>query len=312
MTRAPRTGTVIKISGYALYVAGVGLALLLQYHYGSTNWRINLSSFAVGLSLVFCGLFLNWRGRQYTAKANAERILTDSKPDVLYLRAFRSDLSTAKAVFGNVYGLRETGWTTQEEQLADGLCPIGNLVAIGQPGEELPTPGAARIYTSDEEWKDVVKRHMLAARLVIIRAGEGKNLLWELKQAVETLNPQKILILVLNMKTKHYESFRTNVMPALRVSLPEAATLSRRSGRVEGLIRFGPDWKPSFFPLQTPYFRRSLIKRYRSSFKFALRPVFESFGLEWQPPPVRVEMVLLHLVVILLLGLGLFISLIRH
>src|SRR5262249_16373494 len=143
MTRAPRTGTVIKISGYALYVAGVGLASLLQYHYGSTNWRIYLSSFAVMLSLVSCGLFLSWHGRQYTAKANGERMLTDSKPKVLYLRAFRSDLSTAKVIFGDFYGLRETGWTTQEEQLEDVLLPIGHLVAIGQPGEELPTPGAA-------------------------------------------------------------------------------------------------------------------------------------------------------------------------
>src|SRR5262249_45712514 len=150
------------------------LSSLWQYRYGSINWWIFLSSYAVGASLFFLGNFLSWRGRQYTAKANAERILTDSKPDVLYLRAFRSDLSTAKGVFGSVYGLREAGSATQEEQLADVLRPIGDLVAIGQPGEELPTPGATRIYPSDEEWKEIVKSQMRTARLVIIRAGEGE------------------------------------------------------------------------------------------------------------------------------------------
>jgi hypothetical protein len=146
----------------------------------------------------------------------------------------------------------------------------------------------------------------------MIRAGTGENLFWELKKAVEALNPQKMLILVLNMKRKHYESFCTNVKPVLRVSLPEAPTLSRRFGRVEGLIAFAPDWKPSFSPVRSPYFRRAMYTPYRSSFKFALRPVFESLGLEWQPLPVRVEKILIPLAGILSVGLRMFIVLIRH
>ena len=78
-----------------------------------------------------------------------------------------------------------------------------------------------RAFTPDEEWKEEVKRRMGAARLVVIRAGVGENLLWEAKHAFETLNPQKVLILVLNMKAKDYESFRTKVNPLLGVSLPE-------------------------------------------------------------------------------------------
>jgi hypothetical protein len=173
---------------------------------------------------------------------------------------------------------------TQEEQLADVLRPIGDLVAIGRPGEALPTPGAARIYASDEEWKAVVKRQMQAARLVIIRAGGRENLLWELKQAVETLNPRNLLILVLSMKAKDYESFRKQVNPVLSVPLPEGATLGQPK-RVSGFIGFGADWKPSVFPIGVPYFRSDFYKPYRQLFKFALRPVFESFGLEWQSPP---------------------------
>jgi len=67
---------------------------------------------------------------------------------------------------------------------------------------------------------------MRVARLVLSRASEGENLLWELKQAVETFSPEKVLILVLNMKAKHYESFRTDVNPILGMSLPAGTTLA--------------------------------------------------------------------------------------
>jgi hypothetical protein len=156
-------------------------------------------------------------------------------------------------------------------------------VAIGRPGEGLPTPGAARIYASDEEWKDVVKRQMQTARLVVIMAAVGENVLWELTQAVETLEPQKVLILVLEMTAKDYESFRTKANPILGVSLPGARATRRRG--VSGFISFAANWKPSFLALKAPYFRSGSFK---SLAKYALRPVFESFGLEWQPPPISV------------------------
>jgi hypothetical protein len=122
------------------------------------NWLIGVVVFFLfwPLPMIFVGAFLFWRGRQYAAKADAERIVADSNPDVLYLRAFRSDPSTAKRVFWSSFvalcGVG--GLTTEEEQLRDVLRPFGDLVAIGKPGEDLPTPGAARIYVSDEEWKE--------------------------------------------------------------------------------------------------------------------------------------------------------------
>ena len=163
------------------------------------------------------------------------------------------------------------------------LRPFGELVAIGRPGEGLPTPGAARIYASDEEWKDVVKRQMQSTRLVVIMAAVGENVLWELTQAT------KMLILVLKMKADDYESFRTKANPILGVSLPARAP-SWRFGRVSGFISFAADWKPNFLALKGPYFRGGSFK---SLAKYALRPVFESFGLEWQPPPIRVSQIFL-------------------
>jgi hypothetical protein len=270
------------------------VGIIISYALSFSGWRILSESkllfwilTVLSPTLMVSGAFLSWRGRQYAAQTSAEGILTDAKAHLLYLRPFRSDETTRKQLFGP----RLT--TSEEEQLADVLLPFGELVAIGRPGEGLPTPGAARIYVSDEEWKNVVKRQMQATRLVVIRAGSGENVLWELTQAVRAVEPQKLLILVLEMKAEDYESFRTKANPILGISLPERAT-PRRFGRVfgfrrvSGFINFAADWKPTFLALKGPYFRSGSFKRLA---KYALRPVFESFGLEWQPPSISVSQI---------------------
>jgi hypothetical protein len=158
MPQAPRYTAWIG-AGIALMVVGIMSSFLLSF----SGWRIWAESkllFAIltvlSPILMFSGAFLSWRGRQYAAQASAESIIADAKTHLLYLRAFRSDAKMEP--------------TSEEEGLADLLRPFGELVAIGRPGERLPTPGAARIYTSDEEWKDVVKRQLQATRLVVIRA----------------------------------------------------------------------------------------------------------------------------------------------
>jgi hypothetical protein len=293
-TRALRSGTALKRTGAAL----IAVAMIFNFAMAVVPWRVLQSdpapfddwiqrtvfiTFVLGL-IIPGGAFLIWRGRQYDAQATAERIITDSKAHLLYLRAFRSDPSTWRQVFWNVHDISKLllGLASEEEQLAEVLQPFGELIAIGRPGESLPTPGAARIYTSDEEWKDVVKHQIQAAQLVVIRAAAGENVFWELTQAVKILNPQKLLILLLNMKVADYESFRTKANSLLDVPLPESKRL-QKYWRVSGFIGFASDWKPSFFALKAPFFRSGSFKRL---FKYALKPVFENFGLEWQAPPV--------------------------
>jgi hypothetical protein len=277
-----------KRAGVALMVVGITTELVLNFT--STLISPHHILLVVILQLlapiwVGLGAFLFWRGRQYAAQASAVSIIADHKPHLLYLRPFQSDCTTMKDIFkGN-----RSDWITEEEGLADVLRPFGELVAIGRPGESLPTPGAARIYASDEEWKDVVKRQMQSTRLVVIMAAVGENVLWELTQATKVVDPQKLLILVLKMKADDYESFRTKANPILGVSLPARAP-SWRFGRVSGFISFAADWKPNFLALTGPYFRSGSFKRLA---KYALRPVFESFGLEWQPPPISVNQIFL-------------------
>jgi hypothetical protein len=123
---------------------------------------------------------------------------------------------------------------------------------------------------------------MQTSLIAVIRAGVGENVLWELTQAVTSLEPQKLLILVRKMKAEDYEFFRTKATSILSVSLPERATLWRFA-RVSGFISFTADWRPTFLVLKAPYFRGGSFK---SLAKYALRPIFENFGLEWQRPSI--------------------------
>src|SRR5262249_36321363 len=138
----------------------------------------NPSSLLVALLIIPGGL-LYFRGRQQAAKKHAtgpQSPIYDSRPHVLYLRSFQTDVSTP------FEALAAGNFTTLEEQLADVLRPLGEMIAIGRPGDQLPTTGAARIYATDAEWKSVVLTRMQSAPLVVIRPGTGAGLLWEFEQ----------------------------------------------------------------------------------------------------------------------------------
>jgi len=269
---APRSGMVEKRIGVTLVVASFISPLAFQLMIDVFD--LHQGPIFLGSLMIVPGVLLYYRGRQYAAQAGAGSIITASKAHVLYLRAFETDRSIK---FGQPIHWLLLG--TDEEKLAGALRPFGDLVAIGRPREQLPPPGAARIYTSNEEvWKDVVTRQMQAARLVVIKAGAGENVFWELTQATKILDPQRLLILISNMRGD-YKLFHTRAS-SLLPGLPPAPTLLRSSWPRSGFIGFAEDWTPRFLALGGPQY--SLKGR----FTYALKPVFQSFGLEWQAPRV--------------------------
>ena len=292
MKGTPKSGWALRISGLTLFIAAILIQAALRF---VPQDEMNGLLYLIGLltlPMFLVGVFLFWRGRQYAARVTAENVLAKSGSRVLYLRPFRSDTSTLRYVFSSLLTKQMlSGLETEEEQLRDVLQPFGDVIAIGHPGESLPKPGAARLYASNEEWKDVVKGQMMGARLIVIRAGIGEGLLWELKEAIEVVDPQKLLILALLMKRKQYEAFRDKIEPIFRISLPRSDKLRRSFGRVSGFFTFSTNWEPRFLPLRGPYFRTSAYKPYRRLFRFALKPIFESSGVEWQAPPVSVSKV---------------------
>jgi hypothetical protein len=242
--------------------------------------------------LFFGGSYFYYRGRQRVAKSKAEGILSDSKPTVLYLRPFDTDAKTMHATFNR--------FVTEEEQLAEVFKPFGKLIAIGQPGESLPRPGGVRLYVSNDEWNNVVESKMREARLVILRAGKGEGIMWEVKQGVQIVNPAKFLVLVLNMKAGDYESFCRETESIFPESLPSG--IESRFGRLSGFVRFMPNWEAEFLPIvSTSFLRTPPYKKLKSSFILALKPVFEDFDIPWQRPTISIPIILSLLFFLLLI-----------
>ena len=62
---------------------------------------------------------------------------------------------------------------------------------------------------------------MQTARLIVIRAATSGGLLWELKEVVQVVNPKKLLILILKMKKKDYESFKKEAYQIFNTTFPK-------------------------------------------------------------------------------------------
>ena len=281
MQKQPTAGRALKIAGIALIALG---GLLYAVLGGPDD---NPVAF-LGVLVMIVGIFVHFRGRQHAARARAQgpqSPLSDAKPDVLYLRAFRTDPSSKLKVL-------QSGLTTEEEQLADVLRPFGDLIAIGQPGEPLPIPGATRMYASDSEWKALVLDRMRSAPLVVIRAGTGAGLLWEFGQAFDGLKPERVLVLVLDIAVREYAEFSDQVKTRFGLSLPALEPFSALNALIDyrknpskvrpGFIRVSSGWSPEFLPMP-PTVITTGYNDLKKSFNLALRPVFEENGSTWRP-----------------------------
>jgi hypothetical protein len=281
MQKRRSTGRALKMTGIALIPLG---GLLYGVLGGPDDNPVAL----LGVFVMIAGIVMHFRGRQHAAHARAqgpESPLSDSKPDVLYLRSFRTDPSSRLKVL-------LSGLSTEEEQLADVLRPFGDLIAIGQPGEPLPMPGATRMYASDSEWKALVLDRMRKAPLVVIRAGTGAGLIWEFGQLVELSKPEKVLVLVLDIALREYVEFTDQVRTNFGLGLPQLEPFSTLNALTDyrknpskvrpGFIRFSSSWIPEFLPMPTTVITTG-YNDLKKSFNLALRPVFEANGATWRP-----------------------------
>lgn len=122
----------------------------------------------------------------------------DERPPVVFLRAFRADEAHVPA---NPHGLlprlaiRPGAARTLDEIVLDIASPIGPVIAIGRPDEELPPLGAARIYAAGQDWREIVTQLCDSAVLVIIclDASEGVN--WEYAELLRRGHEQKTVLL---------------------------------------------------------------------------------------------------------------------
>ena len=298
-------GLVLRRSGLILLFAGplsvVGLVVLFAVVFPSLQEGDHPASYlllfamVLGLCLsLFMACRLFYRGKQYSARGKAAAYKADTRQPVLYLRPFLAD----EGVRGLTRRMLQGAWRSIEEQLAEALGPIGPLVAIGKPGEQLPTPGALRQYFDNTTWQNAVRQLLLKARVIILRPGMSEGLWWELKEAVATKTAERLLILVLKMKQADYLPFSQLVRERLDIRLPNFNEVSRWR-RVSGFFEFNAAWQAHFLPLKAPFLRTDLYMPLRATVNHTLQPLFTRFGVSWRPSPLcKVKLLLIGAIVL--------------
>lgn len=189
------------------------------------------------------------RWRTQEQKSAAEVLALDKRPPVVYLRAFKEDDTGKPPSTADLMGLLVQGFpvtfraaATYEEGLMRTLQKVGPVVALGSYKQL----GAARLHSDDASWRDAVEELLQKCSLVVLRAGDTESLLWELRQVVSRVPPQKVIVYLqmgsetdLAVQQARYHRFRRASADVFPRPLPESL------GRHQFLY-FGSDWTPVF------------------------------------------------------------------
>lgn len=136
---------------------------------------------------------------------------------------------------------------TSEEVLARFFSHIGPVIAIGQPGEGLPTPGAARMYLPDDQWQSAVEEELQNAQIVLVQPGATDGVRWELEQIRQKCEPCRVLLCLAGYwkRPDDYENLILLIRRTMQVNLPRAVPYLDRPA----FVYFDPGWVPVFQPM---------------------------------------------------------------
>lgn len=146
---------------------------------------------------------------------DADEVLKhDTRRPILFLRSHIKDSLWALKGYGGL-----------EQDLVDAFENVGPLIALGKPGEQFSVLGAARLYTSHEEWQSKVTELLTIAGSVVYWAGQGGDgLAWEWATIVRCVHPMRVLVIA--EKRDDYNEWCRLAVSHLPMELPF------------------PDWKP--------------------------------------------------------------------
>ena len=236
--RAKRLGYALWAVFGAWVVASIGGAIVAVAREGG-QWELYAFVFLLP------AVPLYYLARKFTAPTAIETLAADPRSPVLYLREFEAD-NDSFFKFWIVNAARFIGHAdtdvTEESRCATLFNRIGPVVAIGRPGQVLPTLGASRLYVEHGRCQEVVARLAAVSALTVIRVGKPDDLWWEIEHAIGNLPPER-LVLYLSGKTPEerkaaYEAFRERT----RELLPKL-------GEIAGdprFVAFDPSWRPYF------------------------------------------------------------------
>lgn len=143
-------------------------------------------------ALFALGRYLVRRGKAVVSQPVLESVLAnDSRPPVLYLRAFKQESQAFAVGDASKYGSYVEGWQRVAipgqrvevpfEQYFHGSIEtsLGPFVALGSPEDYIPPHGAVRHYATDETWQTELALLAKKAGCIVAEVNTAGNLRWE-------------------------------------------------------------------------------------------------------------------------------------
>jgi tetratricopeptide (TPR) repeat protein len=225
---------------------GAGVAYLgILFCSGVAAYLPRQAQWLVGSLAAMPGLFLLFTGYRLSQRVFTPGRHPDPRPPIVYLRSFADDDFTnfqPNRLLAELHGLnrpkqrRSTfgrlgsylwklhpvrvlrlffniGADTSEEVLARGFKRHGPFVAIGRPGEGLPTVGADRMYVRDDDWQRVVLDYLDRCKAVVLQPSKAGYILWEITQSFRRVSPHRVLLCMINFwqRPEDYDDFRVRL-----------------------------------------------------------------------------------------------------
>jgi hypothetical protein len=174
---------------------------------------------------VLIRIIIRYLRRVYAHTAEEELKRNDARRPIFYLRSFSLevwDKPTLRMLLQDD--------TTAEQKLVNALKKYGPVIAIGRPGEVLPSLGAARFYVTDGQWQQKVADVANVSELVVWTTGTSEGLRWELSHLLERVPTARLILfahphllggLTAREREQEWHTFRTTLGAMLPASLPD-------------------------------------------------------------------------------------------
>lgn len=219
--------------GFTVICVGLTIFLIPCLVVFVLYWTGVATSDLTGLVLLPAWFASTWvikRGRRMRVAAGERVLAEDERAPIVFLRPFDADDSESDRSWSS--RVRASPWEryiTHEERLARTLRKVGPFVAVGDPTEELPQLGAARVYAADEDWQATVDEWTDRAGVVLLQTGESEGLAWEVQHVVALGTPERVILSLPpagkrkgRSRQERYDAFRRRFGDVFPRALPES------------------------------------------------------------------------------------------
>lgn len=297
-------GISLRFFGVALYVVSVFFAITavnpankydtewFSHETPLRNLFVVVALLALSYLLANVARIVRRHGRRHATAVIRTMDAAKENPYVLFLRPFAADKTSAQipepSYTSLIYGFSSPETVTIEEILSRSFRRFGRLIAVGQPDERLPQPGAARLYLPMHGWQRGVSSLIDDAGLIVLVTGTSAGTLWELSEVMRRRKPHHLLLIVFSDEDE-YDRFRARADPILAEhantpAFPDYPPLFNEEREswlpiIRGFIWFGDDWTPHFERLDpTAVEARRKKQVMRLMVDTQVQPVFNSLA----------------------------------